>query len=162
MSNELIEAAEACRNLAKTYKSVLQLAEAVGDIGALLANRDQVQAQLDVIRADIATENARLADTRRAVEDAQSAAAGIVDAANSEAVATKAKAELEAKAVVDEAQVRSNVITSQADAYAKEVEERIETAKAELVSIGAATDTANAELVRINDLIAEARAKLGA
>lgn len=172
---DLIQQADAIRNLAKLYKNMGDAADTLESIGTLDQALQERKSSLAVLDAQVdgikAAAQAKFDEANAALDSAKWDASSIIDTANVEAARILADASLkvaslhaEATSVID---AKTSTTQFQMDRLAAEVTARAEKVKADTDAMQAKYDElapqvagAQTELTRLNDAIAQARAKI--
>lgn len=172
---DLIQQADAIRTLAKLFKNMGDAADTLESIGTLDQALQERKASLAVLDAQVdgvkAAAQAKLDEANAALDSAKWDASSIVDTANVEAARILADASLKVASLHAEAtsaiEAKTSTAQFQTDRLAAEVTARAEKVKADTDAMQAKYDEiapqvagAQAELIRLNDAIAQARAKI--
>jgi len=161
MSSEFTQIAEQVKNLSKVYKSVIEMGEFLERVGALDNLKGELEAQIAKRRIDTVTAEEELQAARQRVADAQREAEQILSDARVRAGALLEQEQAHADAIVGEAKAEAAKVKQSIDAAVGAAQTEVYCKQLEAKRVDAHIADANAVLIRINEAIAEARAKLG-
>lgn len=164
---KLIDAVNSVQSVARTFRAVIALADAVDDVTKLDQLSTEAQQRLEAKKAEEATLTASLGDLVGRIDEAQLAVAQQKDLArkvkdDAEATAREAKraAASEAAEIVRLATVQADTLRGGLDAEAQTLREQIRTLAEEKVAADNAVAEAKGTLAALEAQIAEARATI--
>lgn len=159
--------AESVRNLAKQYKSVVDMGEFLNDIGAHESHAIEVKRRVEKLNAEETEATLALARAQAAVADVEAEAQQIRDQARAEATAVAAAAHDDQVRILSDARAEAERIVGQALlaeqdtlARAATVEKRIASEQSTLVDLDTKIAAAEDKLNKLNTQLAALRAKL--
>jgi len=129
---KLQTAIESVERLAQGYRAVIDLADALKEIGNLDAARKETERGLTRAREDLAKARSDMDATQEATRSASDQARSVVEASGAEAEEIRATARGDAGKIVDEARVEAREIVHKANA---KIQARAEAAEKEIVGV---------------------------
>lgn len=160
MSN-MTHIADTVKVLAKQYAAVIEMGKFLDEAGALDNLKGELEAQIAKLRADAVTATEELQVAQQRVADAAHEAEDKLAAARDSAERIVATAKGDRAQIIGEAKTEADEIAAQSRALRAEAANAVANARTAVANLEAQMDAKKNELAKIEQAIAEARAKLG-